>query len=244
MRIAAAAVRSINKDFSTNIARIEELLIEAKSQNASYLMLGESVLNGFDGLSWEYSIDINDNAVEFTGNIIGKLTKLCQSYQIGLGFGCYENINGFICSSYLLLNQNGVLETRYERISSGWKPSDKDSRYKNGSSYRIIKLGNSRCLIAVCGDLWTPEFIEQIGKLEFDTILWPLYIDYSINEWETSAKLEYCEQIKKIGRKTILINSINEQKDGANGGILEISGNGEIIQEVKMGSYDLMCFQV
>jgi hypothetical protein len=68
-------------------------------------------------------------------------------------------------------------------------------------------------------------------------IIWPLYIDYSPVEWEKQAKKEYCERIREIGKETILINSMDSY---SHGGVLKMSKEGKIVQEVKMDSNEML----
>lgn len=245
MKAAAASLNSIDFDIQGNIGRIAQLLTETKEKRAGYLFLGESSLNGFDGLTWKYDIDIIENAFEPDGKVITDLIGLCKKYETGLGIGFYEKHDQKISSSYFIFNEKGHIESRYRRISKGWKYTGfNDNRYCNGQEYEFVKLGNSKCLISVCGDLWTPEYIEGLKKYDFDTILWPVYLDYTVNEWKYEAEKEFCDQIKLINKRAILINCSGARTDSAKGGVMEISPFGDINQKIEMESSKVMIFDL
>lgn len=245
MKAAAAAMKSIDFDIQGNIERISELFAQIKQKKASYLFIGEASLNGFDGLTWKYDKDIIENAFDIDGRVISELRRLCRKYEVGLGVGCYEKHDENISNSYFIFDKHGKTECRYRRISKGWKGSVyTDSRYTNGQEYSFVKLGNTRYLISICGDLWDPEYFNGLNKLYFDAILWPVYLDYSINEWEYAAEKEYCDQIKMFGKRTILINSRGIRTDSAKGGIMEISASGDIVKKIEMESSEVMIFEL
>ncbi|SMG20031.1 carbon-nitrogen hydrolase family protein [Paenibacillus aquistagni] len=245
MIVAAAAMKTKNDAVDQNIEEIDRIMLRVQRLGAAYLFLGEAVLNGFDGLQWIYDEDYRKHAIEADGKIMQRLASLCSKHSIGLGVGFYEKSKGKIFSSYLIMNETGDIKAKYQRISQGWKcGSVTDSRYQEGSKYEVIELGSTQCLLAICGDLWTEHFLNGIQEMTFDTILWPLYIDYSTEEWINEARSLYCEQVKKINKRTIMINAINEDEGGASGGVMIITGNGSVEDEVEMNSDRILVFEL
>lgn len=245
MKIGIGSVITENFEVNKNIFNIEKLMKKAGGLGAEYLFLGEAVLNGFSGLIFLYTEDIENHAVSRQSQEMERIQNLCIQYQIGLGIGYYEREDEDIYSSYIVINAKGQMVENYRRLSVGWKePGFNHHNYREGNSFNVIEMGDSKCIIAICGDLWTQEVIDKMQGLDFDTIIWPLYIDYSIEEWEQAAKYEYLDQIKGIGKRTLLINSESHVPNGANGGLLEISSKGELLQEGKMLEDDLLLIKL
>lgn len=136
MIVAAAAIKTKNDAVDQNIAEIDRIMLRARRLGAPYLFLGEAVLNGFDGLQWNYDEDYSKHAIEADGKIMQRLASLCSKHSIGIGIGFYEKSKGEIFSSYLIMNEKGDSKAKYQRISQGWKcGSVTDSRYQEGNTY-------------------------------------------------------------------------------------------------------------
>ncbi|MDN5280023.1 MAG: hypothetical protein PWR01_3988 [Clostridiales bacterium] len=244
-KIAIAAIKLMDFEIEHNLLQFHEAMHMAKRSQCDFLMLGEAALNGFSGLTWNYQIDAGKHAISLDSHIIERIKKFCKEIEIGLGFGFYEKAHPFIYSSYLILDKSAKILENYRRISTGWKESvASDEFYKEGDKLSSIKLGSSKCTIALCGDLWTEDFVKNVAIHESDTILWPLYIDYTKNEWENFAKDEYLNQVKSIGKRTILINSRGSSENSAKGGLIDISASGEVIDEVEMDSSSLLVLEL
>ena len=69
-----------------------------------------------------------------------------------------------------------------------------------------------KIVIALCGDLWYEDNVNLIKTLHADVIFWPVYTDYSPNEWNTNAKYEYAEQAGKTKSKVLYVNSYCKDK--------------------------------
>lgn len=245
IRIAVAALESDDFEIQDNLNRIESLMSKAKHENADFLFLGEAVLNGFSGLKWIYEKDIRENAIPLESPVIDSIRTLCAQVGIGIGVGYYEKLDDLIYSSYLIMNKQGKFIENYRRMSTGWKgPNFSDTHYKEGNSIPSFWLGRSKCTISICGDLWTEDIIKKVIDHESDTIIWPLYIDYSKEEWESIAKQEYLDQIQSIGKRTILINSFGVTPDSANGGLIDISPDGIIQDEVDMMLSEILILEL
>lgn len=235
MKIAIGSIEIKDKNKQHNFNKIKEALIEASKGGANYLFLGEAVLHGFNGLDWDYENDLMKNTESLSSSYILKIRGLCSKHNIGVGIGYYERDKDHIYSSYVVFDKCSKVLANFRRLSVGWKPNNfESSNYKEGVTLPKLKLGKSTCTICICGDLWTEEVLKSLESHDSDTIIWPLYIDYDIEEWEKSAKSEYLNQVKTIRKRTLLINSINELKNGANGGLLDILSDGKINDEIKM----------
>ena len=69
MRIGLAPYRFINSNVEYNICQVEKALKEASSK-VDMLLFGETFLQGFDALTWEYNKDaliaVSQHSLEMT----------------------------------------------------------------------------------------------------------------------------------------------------------------------------------
>ena len=242
IKVAAASIISKNFEVKRNIDEILKKAKLAKSNNAKYIFFGEAAINGFDGLTWTYEEDITKHAINENDEEIRTIRDYCKDNKIGIGVGFYEKADQKLYCTYIIINENGNIISKYRRISPGWKEKYADSTfYIDGTEYEFFNLGNSKCLMSVCGDLWTPEYIEELKDFNFDTIIWPLYISYSKEDWDSHVKSDYARKIAEIGKRAILINS---EGDDAIGSLVEFSSEGEIINEAELPSEKIIYFSL
>ena len=58
---------------------------------------------------------------------------------------------------------------------------------------------------ALCGDMW--DYPERFRTEHL--LIWPVYCDYTTEEWEDSALDEYAEQALLAAKDTLLINPLD-----------------------------------
>ena len=100
--------------------------------------------------------------------------------------------------------------------------------------------------VGLCGDLWFDENAEAINQLNADLVFWPVYTDYSCEEWNTTIKEEYAEQAGKIQTKVLYVNSYCLDKDGddiARGGAAVFRG-GKILEEIPSGKEEVLVVEL
>lgn len=68
-------------------------------------------------------------------------------------------------------------------------------------------------LVAICGDLWDDNNLSRINKLKKDLVLWPLHIDYEIEQWEKEFS-DYLLQTEKLNKPVLMINNISKTSYG------------------------------
>ena len=67
------------------------------------------------------------------------------------------------------------------------------------------RLYSSCIVLALCGDLWdAPERFKTDHLL-----IWPVYVNYTPEEWENGALDEYAEQALLVSGDTLMINPID-----------------------------------
>lgn len=235
MKVAIANAEIIDGQKDKNIEAVDRLMAQSSRLGAEYLFLGEAVIQGFNGLTWEYEKDYHKESISLESPSMHELKELCRRHTIALGVGYYEGYREKLYASYVLIDAHGEILMNYRRMSKGWKEEGFDHpNYCQGDELLCSHLGEATCTFSICGDMWTDHIVQRLKNHASDTIIWPLFIDYSIDEWESEAKNEYLEQVKSIGKRTLLINSISRAGDHANGGLLDIAADGSINSEAKM----------
>ena len=231
MKIALASARFINRDLDYNVAQMERFMRQARSEGAELVCFGEAFLQGFDAYQWEYSAE-RKLAVSMNDALFHHLCQLTLDIGIDLLFGFLEAEGDRLYSSCALLSKGEVLHC-YRRISHGWKEYAKtDEHYCEGSAVTPFPYRGHTCAIALCGDLWDAPERFVLGQ---DVLFWPVYIDYTPEEWQNGEREEYARQAALVCSRTLLINSI----DSACGGC-SFFRNGQVTAELPMGSEDLL----
>lgn len=203
MKIGLAAYRFANKDTKFNISQMEKALQESHGK-VDLLCFGETFLQGFDSLCWDFQTDKN-MAISCDGAVMQKLCELTLRYQTDLLFGYVERDGDALYSSCAVIAQ-GKLIHNYRRISKNWKEySRTDSHYCEGTVTDEFLYHGKRIMIALCGDLWL--FPERF-KTE-DLLIWPVYVNFELDEWKIYEQ-EYADQALLACPKTLMINSITD----------------------------------
>ncbi len=242
MKFALGAIEIKDFDKKHNLNEIFKLSKEAIKENCEYIFFGESALNGFDGLKFEYNHDYNKEAFNRESDFL-EIKNFCKENQIGIGFGYIEKENGLLYSSFIVFDKTGKEICNYRRISDGWYyGSTFDKNYSCGSDLGYITINNINFDIVLCGDLWTENIISMVKTSKNNYILWPLYVGYDKELWKDSGKNEYLNHIKSIKKRSFFINSydMHLKRDGSFGNLLDIDKNGNINSEKEIGSEGIL----
>lgn len=151
-----------------------------------------------------------------------------------MSFGFYEFHDDSIYSSNIFINKFGEVSDIFRRVSKTWTVKDASCEYKTGNEFHKFDFMGVKIVVEICGDLWFEDNIKKINELAPDIILWPLYIDYSLNEWRDVAEVEYKHQAAKLKAPTLMVNSYMNDSIGAIGGAYHFS-KGEIKSSVPLG---------
>lgn len=201
MRIGLACYEFRNGDTEYNLGQIEKGLTEAAGK-ADLLCFGETFLQGFDALCWDYekdrSVGVNRDSETFA-----QLKKLTVKTGVDLLTGYIEAEGDALYSSCVLIS-GGRTVYNYRRISVGWKEfSRTDAHYREGGVTEDFDYRGRKLRITLCGDLWEyPERFRTDGVL-----IWPVYVDFSLEDWKREEK-EYAVQAAKAADTVLMVNSI------------------------------------
>ena len=245
MKIALASTPVKNRKIEFNTHAMIEAMNKASGQ-ADVILFGESVLQGFDCLCWDYETD-KHMAVALADAPIQRMRKAAKQYGIAVSFGFIERIDDNLYSSQIFIGSDGEIVTVFHRVSIGWKEYDKtDDHYREGKHFEKFCYGGKSFAIGLCGDLWTDDRQEEMKALNADVVLWPVWCDYKADEWNDSIKYEYAEQAGLCGDCVLLVNPYCADPDApdvASSGLAYFR-NGSIVSELSAGNSGTMIVEV
>ena len=236
MKIGLVSYRCENKNIDFNLSQIKKALDSCKNK-VDLLCFSEAFIQGFDCLTWDYEID-KEMAISKDSIVFDKLKKWSIEYGIALLTGYIEKDNDDLYSSCVVIDK-GEIVYNYRRISTGWKESDKtNNHYKEGSVVEDFYLDDIKIRLVLCGDLW-----EYPNKYITDGLLiWPIYCNYSIEQWNDSELLEYAKHAGSITKDVLMINSIDNNPVN-HGGAFYFS-NGKIVDRTDFDLEDILIVEM
>ncbi|WP_294562972.1 carbon-nitrogen hydrolase family protein [uncultured Traorella sp.] len=235
MKISLLSYEFVNNDVRHNIRVIINAIKEASDKKIDMIIFGESFLQGFDSLSWNYDKD-QDKAVFLSSYELRCIRSIASRFQVACAFGYFENFKGRIFSSYLVVDKNGNVLSNYRRRSIGWKEYKIcDEHYGEGNCFDVFELEGKRFVSALCGDLWDDDLLDEISKLDVDVILWPVYVNFSEEKW-IQEKEAYLNRIKHLKPYVLLVNSYTQIPLSIGGSF--VYKDGKILLEGKRGQSD------
>jgi N-carbamoylputrescine amidase len=111
--------------------------------------------------------------------------------------------------------------------------------YREGKEFYVFEFMGCRMSVGLCGDFWDDEVVKKLPK-DVDTILWPVFVCFDKNQWETSEFDEYIKRSKAICKNVFYVNSICEEKRSlAYGGAFAIIDN-ELERSLNQGKEDIL----
>ena len=203
MRIGLVSYRCENRNTEFNMKQIE-LAMQRAQGKVDLLCFGEAYLQGFDALSWDYETD-RTIALERSSETISRLRSLTKQYGVSLITGYLEKDQEKLYSSCIVLS-GGEIVHNYRRISKGWKEYSKtDGHYCEGNETGSFYLLGKELTLALCGDLW--DFPDRFRTDQL--LIWPVYVNYSLEEWEHGVLDEYAAQAALAAGDVLMINPID-----------------------------------
>ena len=246
MKIAAVSAPFRNGKTRENTGIMIRWIEAAAKQGADLVLFGESALQGFDGLFWELEKDLHI-AVQQTGSEIQKISECAKENGIHVSFGYFEQADGNIYSSQSVIDDMGTVVSNFRRVSAGWKvPECQDPAYREGDSFFTFDIMKKRTAIALCGDLWYEERMDEMKALKPELVLWPVYCDYDAEEWNEKVKYEYLEQASRLNVPVVLVSPYCDEDELAvcsKGSCVHFE-NGCIVKEIPSGKPGMMIAEI
>ncbi|MCR4677737.1 MAG: hypothetical protein K5679_03160 [Lachnospiraceae bacterium] len=236
MKVGLVSYRSENKNIDFNLSQIERACKAAEGK-AELICFGEAFLQGFDSLCWDYEID-KDMAVAIDSEQIGMLRKWSLQYDVAIAVGFIEKEEDKLYSSYVFVDRGAIVHN-YRRISEGWKEFTKtDEHYCEGTVVEEFTLRGKTFQVALCGDMW--DFPERFKTDK--PLLWPVYCNYDVAEWEDGILGEYAEQANLAALDTLLINPLDNNPVN-HGGSFRFT-DGKMVERISFDSEEILITEV
>lgn len=244
MLVTMAAIGFRNGDTEFNKKQIMNAIAEY-AKRTDLILFGEGFLQGFDSLDWNFEHD-RDIAIARTGDVIEEIALCAAKNNVAVSFGYFELDGKKIYSSQLVIDKSGTIIHNYRRKSVGWKIKLADHHYKEGSCFSSCDLNERKFTVGLCGDLWCEKNIDEILSLEYDMVLWPIYVDYNSERWNKIEKYKYAEQANKLNGPILCVNSFcmdNDDAEIAKGGAALFFG-GKIEKEIPSGKEGCLTVEI
>lgn len=245
MKILAASLPVRTRDIEANMRTMTDAM-SAAAGKADVILFGESALQGFDCLCWDYETD-KCTAVEVTNPTIKRLQSAAREHHIAVSFGLIECAEDALYSSQIFIGADGEIVDLFRRVSIGWKEFGKTvEHYREGAAFGRFSYGGVTFSVGLCGDLWTEGRPEEMNALNADLVLWPVWCDYRAENWNCAIKHEYAKQAAICGKTVLLVNPFcadPEAVDCAAGGAA-VFQNGEIVAELPAGQAGCLMFEL
>jgi len=245
MKIALAASPVRTGDTSYNLSSMLQTAALC-SGKADMVLFGETSLQGFDCLVWDYKTDCQMAVCPDDPRMM-QIREAAKQYRIAISFGYIEKAGEALYSSQIVIDDTGAVIQNFHRVSVGWKDYRRtDGHYREGANFEAFRYRGKKFAIGLCGDLWTDGRPEEIKALNADIILWPVWCDYHVAAWNESIKYEYAAQAALCGECVLLVNPFCADPDAvgcAAGGAVYFR-NGSIVKELPAGKSGILIVEV
>lgn len=212
------------------------------NKNCDLICFGESFLQGFRGLTWRYDEDIN-RALTKDDPVIIYIRELTKKYKCGVSFGFIEKEGKTIYSSNMVINSKGEIIDVFRRVSPGWKKPIANTMYQEGCGFHTFTYMDKVLGVAICGDIWHDNLLSELENMKMDLLLWPIYVDFSIEVWNKDHRDDYAERTRNLSGPVLMINSFIEEPKRAKGGCYVFYQN-QIVSSLPTGNMGIVEFDL
>jgi predicted amidohydrolase len=241
MRIAIGQIKCIESDREGNLARIENAVIEAASNNTDLIVFPESII-----LGW-----INPEAFELASPIPGRDSdfscRLAKEYSIHICIGLDEKEGDHLFGSLLLIDNNGKILLKHRKINV--LPHLMNPPYSMGNSISAVDTKFGKVGVLICADSFEDDLLTEMSMHNPNLVLipygwaaeesrWPAHGNELVKVVQHAAKILKCPIIGP--------NSIGKIEHGAwkgrtyNGQSVAVDEHGNLIAKGKAGEPDLI----
>ena len=244
MKCVLAALGFINENIPYNKQVVIDTMVKC-SQKADIVIFGEAFLQGFYAATFEAEHD-KKIAISQDSPVIKEICGTAKTHNIAVSFGFIEKAGDCFYSSQITIDATGEIIDIYRRVSPGWKLPEAGEQYLEGDRFHTFSYLGKTITVGLCGDLWFDENICEINRLHPDIVFWPVYTDFNYNEWNSTEKYEYADQIGKLNGKILYVNSVcldkDEEEIARGGAVLFIDG--KINKEIPSGNENILIVEV
>jgi len=233
----ALCVNHISDSLSDNLNSIKNYIHEASSAGAECIVFSEAALTGLIN----NDDPVHDQALSISSDdsVIEDLYKCCRENKIDMVFGFFEKCGNSLFDAVVYFEHQNRISHIYRRITSGWHGAGEESEiYRQGTEVKVFDTNIGRISFLICGDLFDDKLVEAVRDNDSEIVIVPFARCFPDDiepesEWNSKEKYFYTEQIKKIGKETVLVNYISGYGSGDYfGGAMFVSKVGNINAEM------------
>lgn len=236
MRVCLIPLKTEIRNPLVNLERVKQRLEEANQYQPDLVCFPECT---FTGYLYEEE-DFRRFAEPIPGPIVEEMARLARSHKVYLCFGLLEATKKGVYNSAVLLDREGRVIHRHRKVNE--KPP-----FLNGDNVGSVDTEIGRLGILICGDLFSDEVI---GKLDssLQLLIVPMSRSFDSHSpdaerWLREERQAYLEAVKKAGRTSVIVNALEDvASDGAFGGAMVVSANGELLAESAHGTDEMLVY--
>ncbi len=236
MRVCLIPLKTEIRNPSVNFERIGKRLEEVAQYQPDLLCFPECTLTGY---LYEDE-DLRRFAEPIPGSTTEQMARLARLHGVHLCFGLLEATDEGVYNSAVLIDREGKIIYRHRKIIE--KPP-----FLNGEGVATIDTEIGLLGILICGDLFADDVIERLDH-SLQLLIVPMSRSFNgrspdMERWLGEERQAYLEAVKKAGRPTVIVNALeNAPSDGAFGGAMVVSANGELLAESPHGTDELLMY--
>jgi predicted amidohydrolase len=209
VRAAICQIQIIDGDREGNLVRIENAIIEAKSQNAEMVCFPEASI-----LGW-LNPEAHNKASPVPGPDTDRLCELAKKYKVYLCVGIEEKDGDHLFNSALLIDDRGQIILKHRQINvpqNLMNPS-----YTPGDEVGVIPTKFGKIGLLVCSDTQRDDILDCLKTLKPALLLVPFGFPEKEQNWPAHGKV--LEKIiknaaERTGTTVIGTNPIGQLTNG------------------------------
>lgn len=157
MKIAIVSLNIAWKDYNTNLRRMEEFIVNAKSDNCEIIVFPEMFNTGF-------AAEIGIDAELPQSRTYKAIKKLSSDYSINIVAGISEKIpNEKALNIAVIFDNNGIERAKYSKLQP-FNYANEGDYFSSGDCTAVFELMDTNCSVFICYDLRFPELFRKVAK--------------------------------------------------------------------------------
>ena len=149
MRILLASAPVINREIDFNLQTLLEYM-KAYRGKVELIVFGESILQGFECLCWDYEKD-RSVGIALEDAPVRRIRAAAKEYRLAVSFGMIERRGDHLYSAQLTIGADGELVNLFHRVSVGWKDvSQTDEHYREGERFEKFTCNGKSFAVGLC----------------------------------------------------------------------------------------------
>lgn len=160
-----------------------------------------------------------------------RCSALAKKYRSYLVPWDYEYKDGKVYNSSYILDRDGIEIGRYRKVHL--THSEQMRGLSNGDDFPVFDLDIGKVGIMICWDNYFPESARCLGNNGAELVLYPLYGDTLVPQWELKLRARAVDNVMHIA-----CTQIDGNNDVAFTGI--VAPDGEIIERFREYSYKVV----